>query len=185
MVARHRAGVMSTPNRRVVLARIGAAHGIRGEVRVKTFTEDPASIADYGTLTADDGRVFEIEAARAAGGTDASMLVVRFAGVRDRNAAEALNGVELAIDRDLLPETGEDEFYAADLVGLRAESPEGEPIGKVRAVVNYGAGDIVEILPPSGASILVPFSRAAVPEVDVPAGRIVIIPPVYDEESGP
>jgi 16S rRNA processing protein RimM len=175
---------MSTSGKRVVLARIGAAHGIRGEVRVKTFTEDPAAIADYGDLAADDGRVFAVEAARAAGGTDASMLVVRFAGVKDRNAAEALNGVELSVDRDLLPKTGEDEFYAADLVGLRAESPEGEPIGKVRAVVNYGAGDIVEILPPSGASILVPFSKAAVPEVDIASGRIVVIPPLYDEETG-
>jgi 16S rRNA processing protein RimM len=174
---------MNTAAKRVVVARIGAAHGIRGEVRVKTFTEDPASIAGYGPLAAPDGRLFEIDAARAAGGADPSMLVVRFAGLTDRNAAEALNGVELSVDRGLLPETEEDEFYAADLVGLRAESPEGELVGTVRAVVNYGAGDIVEILPPTGPTILVPFSRAAVPEVDIAAGRIVVIPPVFDEET--
>jgi 16S rRNA processing protein RimM len=112
------------------------------------------------------------------------MLVVTLSGIRDRNAAEALNGTELSIDRSLLPAPEEDEFYAADLVGLRAETPEGELVGKVRAVVNYGAGDIVEILPPSGASILVPFSKAAVPEIDLAAGRIVVIPPVFDEETG-
>ncbi|MCC6982458.1 MAG: ribosome maturation factor RimM [Bauldia sp.] len=172
-----------TPGKRVIVARIGAAHGIRGEVRVKTFTEDPLSVGDYGALHAHDGRSFEIETLRPAGGADASMLVVTLSGVRDRNAAEALNGVELSIDRALLPATAEDEFYAADLVGLRAETPEGEPVGKVRAVVNYGAGDIVEILPASGTTILVPFSKAAVPEVDLTAGRIVVIPPVFDEET--
>jgi 16S rRNA processing protein RimM len=169
---------------RVVVARIGAAHGIRGEVRVKTFTEDPLSVGAYGPLLANDGRRFEIAALRPAGGADPSMLVVSLRGVTDRNAAEALNGTELSIDRSLLPPTDEDEFYAADLVGLVAENLDGEIIGKVRAVLNYGAGDIVEIMPASGASILVPFSKTAVPEIDVAAGRIVVIPPVFDEETG-
>ena len=176
---------MSPPSgKRVVVARIGAAHGIRGEVRVKTFTEDPLSIGRYGPLSAKDGRRFEFVALRPAGGADPSMLVVSLRGVTDRNAAEALNGTELSIERSLLPPTDEDEFYAADLVGLRAESLDGETIGKVRAVLNYGAGDIVEILPASGASILVPFSKTAVPKIDIAAGRIVVVPPVFDEETG-
>jgi 16S rRNA processing protein RimM len=175
-------GPRLSAGKHVVLGRIGAAHGIRGEVRVKSFTDDPAAIADYGPLTAADGRAFEIEALRPAGGVDPTMLVVRLAGVTDRNRAEALNGVELSILRDQLPATEEDEFYAADLVGLAAENAEGEPLGTVRAVVNYGAGDILEIVPPLGAAILVLFSKAAVPEVDLASGRIVVVPPQFDAE---
>lgn len=175
---------MSADRKRIVVARIGAAHGIRGEVRVKTFTEDPAAIADYGPLTADDGRIFAIEAARPAAGTDPSMLVVRFADVTDRNAAEALNGTDLSVDRERLPETDDDEFYASDLVGLAARDLDGKPLGRVKAVVNYGAGDILEIAPPGAPTILVPFTKAAVPEIDLAAGTIVVVPPVFDEEAG-
>ncbi len=175
---------MSTDAKRIVVARIGAAHGIRGEVRVKTFTAEPASIADYGDLTADNGRVFVIEGARAAGGADPSMLVVRFKGVTDRNAAETLNGTELSVDRANLPEPDADEFYASDLVGLDARDLDGNPLGRVKAVVNYGAGDILEIAVPGRPSILVPFSKAAVPEIDLAARTLVVIPPVFDEESG-
>ena len=168
---------------RVLIARSGAAHGIKGEVRVKAFTGDPAAIGDYGALEAPDGRTFEIAALRPAAGPASDMLVVRFKGVGDRNAAEALNGIELSVPRDRLPPAGEDEYYHADLVGLAAVRPDGTGIGTVIAVQNYGAGDLLEIAPHRGETLLVPFTRAVVPEVDLAGGRIVVDPPegMFDE----
>jgi 16S rRNA processing protein RimM len=150
------------------MAVIGAAHGIKGELRVKTFTGDPLALGDYGPLYAGDGRAFEIETIRPAG----EMVVVRFRGLRDRTAAEGLTGTELFVDRSALPAEEEDEFYHADLVGLTIRDETGAEAGKVIAVQNYGGGDILEITFQGRKGLLIPFSQAAVPEVDVPGGFI-------------
>jgi 16S rRNA processing protein RimM len=162
---------------RVLIARIGAAHGIKGEVRVKAFTAEPKGMAAYGPLEAPDGRRFEVAALRPAAGTAPDMLVVRFKGIGDRNAAEALNGIELSVPRARLPPAEADEYYHADLIGLAAVTRDGATLGTVTAVQNYGAGDLLEIAPSRGETILVPFTRAVVPEVDMTGGRVVVDPP--------
>jgi 16S rRNA processing protein RimM len=162
---------------RVLIARIGAAHGIRGEVRVKAFTADPRGIGAYGPLEAPDGRTFEVDSLRPAAGPSGDMLVVKFKGVADRNAAETLNGLELSVPRDRLPPAEEDEYYHADLIGLAAIARDGPELGTVIAVHNYGAGDLLEIAPKRGETLLVPFTRAVVPEVDLKAGRVTVDPP--------
>ena len=167
----------TTETRRIVVGRIGAAHGIKGEVRVKSFTAEPLELAAYGPLEASDGRRFTIEAARPAGASP-DMLVVRFQGIAERSAAEALNGLDLTVPRERLPEPDEDEFYHADLIGLAAVTPSGAPLGTVVAVPNYGAGDLLEIARPKGPTLLVPFTRAAVPAIDLAAKRVVVDPPV-------
>jgi 16S rRNA processing protein RimM len=159
----------------VLVARIGAAHGIKGEVRVTSFTADPLDAARYAPLAAADGRVFEVATVRP--GNAPQTLIVRFVGIPDRNAAEALNGIELSVPRSALGEPADDEYFHADLIGLAAVSREGAPLGTVIAVQNFGAGDLIEIAPPRGNTVLVPFTRAAVPEIDVPNGRIVVAPP--------
>lgn len=158
------------PQNPVQLAVIGAAHGIRGELRVKTFTGDPLALADYGTLYAKDGRAFEIEAIRPAG----DMVVVRFKGLRDRTAAEGMTGTELFVDRSVLPAEEDDEFYHADLVGLAIRDEAGAEAGRVVAVQNFGGGDILEITFQGRKGMLIPFSQAAVPEVDIAGGFIRI-----------
>jgi 16S rRNA processing protein RimM len=168
--------------RRIVVGRIGAAHGIKGEVRVKSFTAAPLQLAGYGPLQAADGRTFTVVAARPAGASP-DMLVVRFAGIGDRNAAEALNGLDLSVPRDRLREPEPDEFYHADLIGLDAVTPAGVPLGTIVAVPNYGAGDLLEIAPPKGPTLLVPFTRVAVPEVDLVAGRVIVSPPLEAEDD--
>ena len=166
--------------RRVVVGRIGAAHGIKGAVRVKSFTAQPLDLAAYGPLEAADGRRFTVRSARPAGASP-DMLVVHFKGIDDRNAAEALNGLDLTVPRERLPAPEDDEFYHADLIGLSAVTPDGTPLGTVVAVPNYGAGDLLEIAVAKGPSLLVPFTRAAVPEIDVAAQRVTVIPPVEVE----
>jgi 16S rRNA processing protein RimM len=159
---------------RVLIAQIGAAHGVRGEVRLKPFTQDPHGVAAYGPLESEDGkRRFEIESVRPA----KDMLVARLKGVADRNAAEALKNVRLYVARERLPDAGDDEFYHTDLVGLAAVSPRGEAIGTVKAVHNFGAGDLLEIAPADGATIMLPFNETTVPVVDLAAGKIVVEPP--------
>jgi 16S rRNA processing protein RimM len=176
---------MTKANDMILVAQFGAAHGIKGEVRLKAYTQDPMAVADYGLLIAPDGRRFEIEAMRpAAGSSSPDMLVVRVRGVRDRNAAEALNRLELFVPKDALPPAEEGEYYHADLIGLRAVTPAGEEIGTVIGVPNYGAGDLIEIAPPRGQTILVPFTDPSVPEIDVAGGRIVVVPLVYDKDEG-
>jgi 16S rRNA processing protein RimM len=176
----------------VVVAVIGAAHGIKGDVRVKPFTGEPMAIRGYGPLQAPDGRRFEIEAARPAAGSSPDMLVVRFKGIASREAAEALTGIELSVPRAQLPEPDEDEFYHADLIGLAAVTEAGETLGTVVAVQNFGAGDLLEIAPAGGASLFLPFTRAAVPVIDLAGGRVIVDPPAgllgrdgdADEEGG-
>lgn len=157
---------------RVLMAQIGAAHGIKGEVRVKPFGEEPLALGSYGPLETLDGtKSFEIEGLR----QQKAMLVVRFKGVRDRNAAEALNGTKLYISRDRLPEPEDEEtFYLADLIGLDVVDPSGASIGTVLAVPNFGAGDLIEIAPKAGRSFYAPFTREVVPTIDLEAGRIVV-----------
>jgi 16S rRNA processing protein RimM len=160
---------------RVCIAQIGAAHGVRGEVRLKAFTEDPLSVAEYGPLEAEDGkRQFEIEAARPA----KDMLVVRLKGVTDRDAAEALKNMRLYVAREKLPPPAEDEFYVADLVGLAVETTKGDAFGHVKAVHNFGAGDLLEIeLASGGATVMLPFTETTVPTIDMAQRRIVVEPP--------
>lgn len=159
------------PERRVTICVIGAPHGVRGEARVKSFTGDPMAIADYGTLFAADGRAFEIEDGRH---LKDDMLVVSFEGIHDREAIKALTGLELFVDRHALPEAEEeDEFYHADLIGMTIVGLEGEKIGALHLIHNYGAGDILEIRPASGGPTwLIPFTKAAVPRVDMLAREI-------------
>jgi 16S rRNA processing protein RimM len=161
---------------RVCIAQIGAAHGVRGEVRLKAFTEDPLSVARYGALETEDGRHrFEIEAVRPA----KDMLVARLKGVADRKAAEALTNLRLYVAREKLPAPAQDEFYIADLIGLAAETPAGDALGTVKAVHNFGAGDLIEIEPvDGGATVILPFTETTVPRIDLGAKKIVVEPPV-------
>lgn len=177
----------------ILLGRFGAAHGVRGEVRLQSFTQDPLSIASYGALTDKSGaKSFTLLSVRPQG---KDMFVARVEGVTDRAGAEALNGVELYVAREKLPPPEEDEFYLADLIGLRAETREGVLLGHVVAVRNFGAGDILEVAPAphgpeklsdfsdeamrkqAGETLMFPFSKAVVPMVSVGERRVVIAPP--------
>ena len=164
-----------TGGARVCLGQIGAAHGVRGEVRLRSFTSDPAAIADYGPLETEDGRVLEIEALRPA----KDHFVARLSGIGDRDAAGALTNTKLYVPRERLPRTEDpDEFYHADLIGLAAVDRAGKTLGTVVAIHNFGAGDLIEVRPQTGGSTeLVPFDLTHVPEVDIASGRIVVHPP--------
>jgi 16S rRNA processing protein RimM len=155
----------------ICVARIGAAHGVRGAVKLWTFTEDPLAVKDYGPLMTKDGaRQFELAHVREA----KDHLVATLKGVTTRDDAERLNGLELYVPRDRLPETEDDEYYHADLIGLAAVNAANEPLGRVVAIHNFGAGDIIEIAPAKGATMLLPFTNAVVPTVDLANGRVVI-----------
>ncbi|MER8518548.1 ribosome maturation factor RimM [Mesorhizobium sp. M0644] len=177
---------MIKPQNPVQMAVIGAAHGIKGELRVKSFTGDPLALADYGPLYARDGRAFQIVDIRPAN----TVVVVRFKGVNDRNAAEALAGTELFVDRSVLPDEGEeDEFYHADLVGLEVKDDIGAIIGKVVTVHNFGGGDILDVTLAGRKGVLIPFTQAAVPEVSIAGGFVRVDPAaaglVEDEDGEP
>jgi 16S rRNA processing protein RimM len=164
--------------KRVLLGRIAGTHGIRGEVVIRAFTERPEDIAGYGPLSDGGSRTFQIEAARAT----AKGVVARLRGVADRNAAEALKGTELFVDRHRLPAVEDGAFYHADLIGLAIVDPDGRPLGEIVAVHNYGAGDLLEVrLAESGRTEFVAFTEAFVPEVDVAGGRAVVRLPNADE----
>src|ERR1700733_10247386 len=166
----------------ICVARIGAAHGVRGAVKLWTFTEDPFAVKHYGPLSTKDGaRQFEVMEAREAKGH----LVATLKGVATRDEAERLNGVELYVAREKLPATQEDEYYHTDLIGLAAVTTADEPLGRVIAIHNFGAGDIIEIAPPSGTTLLLPFTNAVVPTVDLAGGRVVIALPDEIEGDGP
>jgi 16S rRNA processing protein RimM len=177
---------MTKPQNPVQMAVIGAAHGIKGELRVKAFTGEPLALADYGPLYARDGRAFQIIDIRPAN----TVVVVRFKGVSDRNAAEALAGTELFVDRSMLPDDGEeDEFYHADLVGLEVRDDTGTAIGKVVAVHNFGGGDILDVTLAGRKGVLIPFTQAAVPQVSIADGFVRVDPAaaglIEDEEGEP
>jgi 16S rRNA processing protein RimM len=165
---------------RVCVGAIAGAFGVRGEVRLKSFCADPAAIATYGPLwTEDGGRSFAISLT----GSVPQGFSARLSGVAGREAAEALRGVRLYADRARLPATGEDEFYHADLIGLPVQDTGGAVLGRVRAVMNHGASDILEVEGPGGV-ILLPFTHAVVPTVDLGRGVIVADPPA-EIEGGP
>jgi 16S rRNA processing protein RimM len=154
---------------------ITGAHGIRGHVRIKSFTTEPDDVAGYGVLyDAAGGSPLRLTVS----GHSGAQLIARIAGVDDRSAAEALKGRELFVPRSALPPPDDDEFYYADLVGMRAELADGEhqreAIGTVAAVHDFGGGDVIEVETERGATIMVPFTRDAVPEVHVAEGRLVI-----------
>ena len=172
---------MPAPDRLIPLGIFGAPHGVRGELRVKSYTQDPKAIGSYGKLTDRLGKaVYELTAVRF---LKEDMLVARLAGVDRREGAEKLNGAELFARRSQLPPPDEDEFYYDDLVDLEAVTSEDKTLGRVIALSNYGAGDILEIAPEGGGeTLLFPFTKAVAVRIDFDAGRIVIVPP--DEIDG-
>ncbi len=158
----------------VLLGAVIGALGLKGEVRVKTFTEVPDKFGAYGPLHSRDGRKYVVANVRPA--KDAA--IVQFEGIVSREAAESLRGVELYVARNALPAAEAHEFYHADLVGLRAEDNEGRTIGRVIAIHNFGAGDVIEIERENGGgTVMMPFTREIVPTIDMPEGRIVIAAP--------
>jgi 16S rRNA processing protein RimM len=171
-------------SKRICVAKIGAAHGIRGDVKLWPMTADPMAFADYGELQSEDGkRAFEIVRAKPAG----NFLIAHFKGVDDRNAAEKLVNIELYVSRDALPAIeGDDEFYYADLIGLKAVDRAGVQIGEIAAVHNFGAGDVVELkLAGKRDTVLIPFTGNTVPEIDIAGGRATIeLPAEVEAEPG-
>ncbi len=158
----------------VLLAEIGAAHGVRGEVRVKSHTADPEAFQDYGPLYDEKGQAYRVKHARV---LKDDMLVVAFEGLTDRTAAERLTRTRLYVDRSALPEPDEDEFYHADLLGLAVETVAGETVGTIVAVPNFGSDDLLEVARPGRASVYVPFTRAVVPTIDIKGRRVIVDPP--------
>lgn len=158
----------------VCVAQIGAPHGVRGAFHLRCFTQAPENVAAYGTLCDERGRpLFDLKIVGPAKGG----VIAVVPGVSDRNAAEALRGQSLYVPRERLPAPDEDEYYHEDLVGLMARDGAGQELGRVVAVQNYGAGDILEIDLGQGRTELVPFTRAAVPVVDLAAGTIEVVLP--------
>jgi 16S rRNA processing protein RimM len=158
----------------VILGVIGAPHGVKGELRVKSSTADPLAIGGYGPVTLPDGRRLKIKSARPGG----EVVIVKLEGVNDRTAAEALKHMTLSVPRDRLPPPDEDDFYHADLIGLRCETADGALVGHVAAVHDFGAGDILDIRPAEkGPHLTLGFTKASVPIVDIAAGRLVVVLP--------
>ena len=162
----------------VLLAAVIGAQGLKGEVKAKIFTATPDSLPRYGALHTKDGRRLSITAFRTSKEGEA---VIAFEGIRDRNAAEALKGTELFVPRNALPETDDDEFYHADLIGLEAQDSEGRVIGKISALHNFGAGDVMEIALPDGDHVLISFTRETVPTINVAQGFVMVAVPEDDE----
>lgn len=157
----------------ILLGVVGGAHGIRGEVRIKSFTEDPTDIKAYGPLHDARGNRYTIKTAR----VQKNVVVATIAEVTDRNHAERLNGTELFVDRSVLPEDEEDAFYQADMLGMAVETVAGEAVGTVFAFHDFGAGEVVEIKPPGGPTVMIPFSEAAVPDIDMER-RVMVVEPL-------
>jgi 16S rRNA processing protein RimM len=164
----------ATPGTLVLMGTIGAAQGLRGEVRVKSYTEDPLAIGEYGTLYDSGGNPFEVLDVR----LQKNMAVIRFRGINDRTAAEKLNGTDLYVDRETLDDEDldEDEFYYADLEGLDARDAEGKSWGTITAIFDFGAGDILELTEKGKRAQLIPFNEASVLEIDFEGGSILIDP---------
>jgi 16S rRNA processing protein RimM len=160
---------------RVLLGEIGGAQGLKGELRVRSYTEEPGDIVNYGPLEDETGaRHIEFESLRIA----PKGLIARIAGVTTREQAEALTGTKLYVPRSRLPARGNEEWYHSDLIGLAVVDAQGEPLGTVVAVLNFGAGDLLEVRPAAGGErLIVPFTHDTVPEIDIEAGRLVLIPP--------
>jgi 16S rRNA processing protein RimM len=173
---------LRTPGRLILMGVFGAPQGVRGEIRVKSLTGEPGAIGAYGPLTDKGGaRAFAFQSLRP---LKDDMLVARLAGVSTREAAETLKNVELFARRDQLPPPAHDEFYYDDLVGLEAVDAAGAPLGRVVSLMNYGAGDVLEIAPAQGGeTLLLPFTKRVAPRIDFDAGRIVIEPPREAEDE--
>ncbi len=169
----------------VLVGAIAGAHGVRGEVLIKSFTAAPADIGAYGPLSDERGRRFALRPL----GMTRGLLVARLAGVEDRDAAASLKGLRLYVPRSALPAPSAEEWYVSDLVGLRVEDKDGRMIGRVKAMHDFGAGDVVEIeRVPGGDALWLAFSERTVPAVDVAGGRLVVDPPAELEikpEGGP
>ena len=171
------------PEPRLCVGIITGAHGVRGLVKLKSFTASPEDLTAYGPLSDQTGnRLFKLEILS----RTKDQFLGRLSDVSDRTAAEGLKGTRLYVARAALPDPAEEEFYHADLIGLEAVGPDGDSLGKVKAVQNYGAGDFLEIAPATGPEILVPFTLAAVPEVDLKEGRVrvVMLPESAGEDKG-
>jgi 16S rRNA processing protein RimM len=167
--AAHEEGQRTGDVARICLGVITGAHGVKGRVRIKSFTAEPQAIASYGPLSDERGeRRFTIEVTGESKGT----LLAVIEGIDDRDAAEALRGTRLYVDRAALPEPEDEEFYQADLIGLTALRGDGSTLGKVVAVNDFGAGASLEIADEAGKTVLVPFTSAAVPRVDIAAGTL-------------
>ena len=172
---------MSTTPPRICIGVIVGAHGIKGGVRVKCFTDQPKAIGKYGPVQDESGqRRWKVRVQ----GESKGLALLALDGVGDRNMAETLKGVKLYVDRTQLPQGDEDEFLVADLVGCRAVAPDGKPLGQISEVFDFGAGEVLEVKGPGG-TFMVPFAHQFVPHVDVEARQVVIEPPVYapDEEG--
>jgi 16S rRNA processing protein RimM len=166
----------------VCVAQVASAHGVRGALKLRTFTEAPENVAAYGPLCdAAGNELLRVRIlSQAAGG-----VIVAADGIADRDAAEALRGLRLYVPRARLPEPEEDEFYVEDLVGLTARGPDGASLGRVAAVVNFGAGDIIELATEGGHSLMVPFTRMTVPEIDLASRTVTVVPPAVVRADGP
>ena len=155
---------------RILLGIVAAPHGVRGLVRIRSFTEDPLAVAGYGPLSDESGRkVYQVEALSAARGT----VLARIDGIADRNAAELLRGTKLYVDRGKLPATSKSEWYEADLIGLPAVGKDGRDWGKVVAFHDFGAGPVMEM----SSGVMLPFTDEAVPDIDLDGGKVVVVPP--------
>lgn len=172
-----------TDSNLILVARVAGAFGVRGEVRLAAYTADPMALLEYRELKRETGAAgLTLTSARPAKGG----IVARAKEIETREQAEALRGLRLFIARDALPEPeDEDEFYLVDLIGLAVVTPEGERLGVVRNVQDFGAGDLLEIQPAQGASWYLPFTRDAVPEVRLADRTIVAVRPVEIEDEGP
>lgn len=159
--------------REVLLGVVIGAQGLKGEVKVKTFTQSPDKLGAYGPLHTKDGKSFRATFVR----ETKDGAVVALEGVNGRNAAEALKGAELFVPRTALPKEDADEFYHADLIGLRAEDTEGRAMGTVRALHNFGAGNVIELVRDDGDEVFLPFTREVAQQIDIEGGRIVIAAP--------
>jgi 16S rRNA processing protein RimM len=177
------ARVQAERSKRVCVARVGAAHGTGGEVRLWSFTADPVAVAHYGPLESADGERFEIEALRPGKG----FLVARLKGIGDRTAAERLNNLALYVPRERLPELdAAGEYYHADLIGLAVMDGEGALRGRIVAIQNFGAGDLIEVeLSAGGDTVFLPFTEAAVPVIDIAGARVLANPPagIFSEDG--
>lgn len=170
---------MTRPDEKLCLGVITGAHGIRGAVKVKSFTQDPVELTNYGALSDTNGnQVYDLSIIGQAKG----LLIVKIAGITNRNQAEDLKGTELFIQRETLPEAENGEFYHADLVGLKALDQDGDLYGIVKALFDFGAGDILEIQRYDGKSVMYPFTLAVVPDININEGFLTIIPPAEVSE---
>jgi 16S rRNA processing protein RimM len=169
----HHSPPASKHSRLISLGVISGAHGIRGQVKIKSFTANPEDISCYGPLLDSSGKQYQLTIT---GGTN-DALIATVGGVTDRNAAEALRNTELFVPRSALPEAGKHEYYHEDLVGLKLLTQDGRPYGTIAAMHNFGAGDLVAIKRESGEEEFLPFTRAIFQEIDIKEGRVVIAPP--------